>query len=248
MLFENKVVLVTGGTRGIGFVTAKAFLDEGAQVIFCGSREESVDKASAKLSEDYDSGKFKGIWPDLLDYDSVEATFKEVAKEYGTIDVLVNNAGIAATEPLEDVTGEMFKKVMDLNVNAVFYCSKAVSEIMKENGGGVILNASSIVSRDGQETGIAYPVSKFAINGLTLSLAKELAKHNIRVNAVGPGITNTDMVANTPKELIEPFIATIPLGRLAEPEDIANAYIFLASDKASYISGQVLYVDGLTRI
>ena len=128
---------------------------------------------------------------------------------------------------------------MDLNVNAVFNCTRAVVDGMKERHSGVILNTSSMVSKYGQPGGVAYPTSKFAVNGMTLSLARELAPDGIRVNAVAPGITKTDMIA--------PLIAQIPLGRIGEPEDIANAFVFLGSDMAGYISGQVLGVDGLAR-
>ncbi len=130
----------------------------------------------------------------------------------------------------------------------VFNCSKAIHPIMIEQNHGVILNTSSMVSRDAQPSGIAYPTSKFAVNGFTLSLARELAPYNIRVNAVGPGIINTDMVKSLPEEMIKPLIDRIPLKRLGEAEDIANAFCFLASDEASYITGQILYVDGLMRV
>lgn len=136
---------------------------------------------------------------------------------------------------------------MDLNVNAIFNTSKAVIPYMKKQKDGVILNTSSMVSIYGQPSGVGYPASKFAVNGLTKSLARELAQDNIRVNAVAPGITNTDMVASLPKEMIEPLIKTIPLGRIGEPRDIANAFLFLASDMASYITGVVLSVDGAAR-
>ena len=132
-------------------------------------------------------------------------------------------------------------------MNAAFLCCRAVVPIMKEQGGGVIINTSSMVSIYGQPSGCAYPTSKFAINGLTKSLGRELAPDNIRVNAVAPGITHTDMVDALPEEMIKPLIATIPLGRMGEPEDIANAYLFLASDLASYVTGVVLSVDGLAR-
>ena len=136
---------------------------------------------------------------------------------------------------------------MGLNVNAIFNMTKAVVPYMKEQKDGVILNTSSMVSIYGQPSGVGYPASKFAVNGLTKSLARELAPNNIRVNAVAPGITNTDMVASLPKEMIEPLIKTIPLGRIGEPKDIANAFLFLASNMASYITGVVLSVDGAAR-
>jgi 3-oxoacyl-[acyl-carrier protein] reductase/7-alpha-hydroxysteroid dehydrogenase len=143
---------------------------------------------------------------------------------------------------------EAFDKVIDLNVNSVFYCTKAVAPIMKEQGGGSIINTSSMVSLYGQMSGCSYPTSKFAVNGMTKSLARELGKDNIRVNAVLPGVTRTDMVAALPKEMVDRISATIPLGRVGEPEEVANAFVFLASDKASYITGALLSVDGATQV
>ena len=140
-----------------------------------------------------------------------------------------------------------FDKVMKLNVNAVFYATKAVAPIMKANGGGSIITTSSMVSLYGQPSGCAYPASKFAVNGLTKSLARELAKDGIRVNAVAPGVTDTDMVANLPEQMREGIKKTIPLGRIGTPEDVANAFVYLASDKASYVTGEILSVDGCAR-
>ena len=133
---------------------------------------------------------------------------------------------------------------MNLNVNAVFVCAQAAARVMEKQGGGAILNTSSMVSIYGQPSGVGYPASKFAVNGLTKSLARELGKYNIRVNAVAPGVIRTDMVAALPEAMIKPLIATIPLGRVGEPEDIANAFLFLASDLASYVTGEILSVDG----
>lgn len=240
---KDKVTIVTGGTRGIGLATVKAFLDEGSKVIMCGSKKETVDKALGELN----NPNVKGVYPTLSDYDSVKNCFDEIIKEYGRIDVLINNAGISESTPLDKYTLELFDKVMDLNVKAVFNCCKAVEEVMVKQGSGVILNTSSMVSITGQPAGCAYPTSKFALNGFTLSLARELGPKGIRVNAVAPGITYTDMMKAVPKEVIDPLIARIPLKRLGQPEDIANAFVFLASDKASYITGVILSVDGLAR-
>ena len=181
------------------------------------------------------------------DVGAVKAAVDAVEKKYGRIDILVNNAGVSASEKIGDYTAEMFQKTMDLNVTAVFNCTRAVVDGMKARHSGVILNTSSMVSKYAQPAGVAYPTSKFAVNGMTLALARELAGDNIRVNAVAPGITRTDMVAALPEKVIEPLIAQIPLRRMGEPEDIANAFIFLASDMAGYITGQVLGVDGLAR-
>ena len=159
----------------------------------------------------------------------------------------MNNAGISQSTPLYNYTAEEFQKIVDLNITSVFNCAQAAAKIMKEQGGGVILNTSSMVSLYGQPSGCGYPASKFAVNGMTKSLARELGRDNIRVNAVAPGVTKTDMVAALPDEMIKPLIATIPLGRVGEPEDVANAFLFLASDMASYVTGEILSVDGAAR-
>lgn len=244
-MLENRVAIITGGTRGIGLETVKTFIENKAKVVLFGSRKETVDKTLEQLKEEgYEA---KGYYPNLNDIEDIEKVLKEIHEEYGHIDILVNNAGISANKKIEDTTVEDFEKIMNLNVNAMFNMCKAVTPYMKENKGGSILNTSSMVSIYGQPSGVGYPTSKFAVNGLTKSLSRELAPFNIRVNAVAPGVTNTDMVAALPKEMIEPLIKTIPLGRIGEPRDIANAFLFLASDLASYITGVVLSVDGAAR-
>ena len=184
------------------------------------------------------------MWPDLTDYAAMDAAFTEVEKAFGRIDILVNNAGISAREPLYEYTTEEFRKIMDLNVIAVFNGCRAAALRMKKFGGGSIINTSSIVSLYGQPSGVGYPTSKFAVNGLTKSLARELGRDNIRVNAVAPGVTRTDMVANLPEEMVKRVCAPIPLGRMGEPQEVANAFLFLASDLASYVTGTILFVDG----
>lgn len=243
-MLENKVAIITGGTRGIGYAIAKVYAQNKATVVILGSREESVSKALEQMHTDVPNAQVTGYYPTLTSETEIEETFKKVHDQYGHIDILVNNAGVSARDKLYDYKVEDFEKTIDLNINAVFVCSKVAAKYMKEQGGGVILNTSSMVSRYGQPSGVAYPASKFAVNGLTKSLARELGKDNIRVNAVAPGVTNTDMVAALPKEMIEPLLRTIPLGRIGEPEDVANAFLFLASDLASYITGVVLSVDG----
>lgn len=247
MLLKDKVAIVTGGSRGIGFATVEAFVREGATVVLCASKEETAARAVAALKEKYPEAVVSSITPKLSDYRDVREQFEKVAGEYGGIDVLVNNAGISESTPFEQYTEELFERVMDLNVKGIYNCSRAVVDFMVKKGKGVILNTSSMVSVCGQAAGVAYPTSKFAVNGFTLSLARELGPKGIRVNAVAPGITNTDMMQAVPKEVIDPLIARIPLRRLGEPSDVANAFVFLASDMADYVTGVTLSVDGMAR-
>ena len=247
MRLNNKVAIITGGSRGIGFATAEKFLQEGATVILTASSQASADKAVAKLQEKYPDRSVAGIAPNLSDLESVRSAFREVIDRFGRVDILVNNAGVSESTPFQQYTEETFDKVMDLNVKGVFNASRAIVDHMAERGSGVILNTSSMVSITGQPSGFAYLASKFAVNGLTVSLARELGPKGIRVNAVAPGIIETDMMKAVPKEVIDPMIARIPLRRLGQPEDIAKAFLFLASEEASYITGVVLSVDGMAR-
>ena len=247
MKLKDKITIITGGSRGIGFATAEKFLQEGATVIITASSIENARNAAGLLKQKYPESIIEGISPDLSSLESVRSAFKECVTKYGRIDVLINNAGISESTPFTQYTEDLFDKVMNLNVKGVFNATRAASECMIEQGGGVILSTSSMVSISGQPSGFAYPASKFAVNGLTVSLARELGPKGIRVNAVAPGITETDMMKAVPKEVIEPMIQKIPLGRLGKPEDIANAFAFLASDEASYITGVVLSVDGMAR-
>ena len=241
MRLQDKVAVITGGSRGIGYATADKFLKEGAAVIITASTQASADRAAARLQEIAAAMVAEGKVA------SVQEAFRSVVETYGHIDILVNNAGISESTPFPEYTESLFDKVMDLNVKGVFNATRAVVEHMAERGRGVILSTSSMVSISGQPSGVAYPASKFAVNGLTVSLARELGPQGIRVNAVAPGITETDMMKAVPREVIDPLIARIPLGRLAQPEDIANAFVFLASDEAAYITGVVLSVDGMAR-
>lgn len=245
-MLEGKTAIITGGTRGIGFATVEKFLENGANVAILGSRKETVEIALEKLKEKYESTKFIGLSPKLSDEKEVKEAFETVKNTFGSIDILINNAGISARDSLYEYKLEDFKKIIDLNITSIFNCSKIAALTMKEQGKGVILNTSSMVSLYGQASGCGYPTSKFAVNGLTKSLARELGKDGIRVNAVAPGVIMTDMMKDVPENLIQPIIQTIPLGRIGQPEDIANAFLFLASDMASYITGAILSVDGAT--
>ena len=232
-----RTVVITGGSRGIGAAAVRRFTSEGDRVYFLYEKSTGLAKAMEQ-----ETGAV-GIQCDVSDEDAVNAAFRQI----GAVDILVNNAGVSESTPFTEYTEETFDKVMDLNVKGVFNATRAASECMIAKGQGVILSTSSMVSIYGQPSGFAYPASKFAVNGLTVSLARELGPKGIRVNAVAPGITLTDMMKAVPKEVIDPLIKQIPLRRLGQPEDIANAFVFLASDEASYITGVVLSVDGMAR-
>ena len=239
-MLPGKVAIITGGTRGIGFATVRKFLDNGATVILFGSKEESVQKALTMLKQENPNRQVIGMQPDITDLGAVERAFADIKSRFGKIDILVNNAGVSSSTSLYNYDEYEFENIINLNLKAVFNCSKVAAKYMKENGGGVILNTSSMVSIYGQAAGCGYPASKFAVNGLTKSLARELGRDHIRVNAVAPGVIHTDMVDSLSEEMIRPIVASIPLGRMGEPEDIANAFLFLASDLASFITGAIL--------
>lgn len=247
-MLNNNIAVVTGGTRGIGNAVVRKYLENGAKVVLFGSRRETAEKAVEKLKNENPSWPVEGMYPDLTNAAAVEAAILSVQEKYGRIDILVNNAGISQSTPLYDYTPEEFSKIIDLNVKALFYTILPAARIMKEQGGGCIINTSSMVSFSGQAGGAGYPTSKFAVNGLTVSLARELGPDNIRVNAVAPGITKTSMLENLPPEVVDSISAGIPLGRTGKPEDVANAFVFLASEQAAYVTGEILSVDGAARV
>ena len=242
-MIRGKVAVVTGGTRGIGYSIVLKFLQNGAKVVLFGSKDETVKKAIKSLKDIDENYDVMGFSPNLSDIEEVSKTFETIKECYGKIDILVNNAGVSSSTKLEDYEINEVDKIIDLNIKSVFICSKAILPYLKETKGSII-NTSSMVSINGQSSGVMYPASKFAVNGITKSLALELALYGIRVNAVLPGITETDMVKNLPKDMINPLIKTIPLGRIGTPDDISNAFLFLASDMSSYITGELLSVDG----
>lgn len=247
MLLKDKVAIVTGGTRGIGFEIVRKYLQNGAKVVLFGSKEETVRNALTKLKEENEAWEADGMWPILTDAKEVEAAILQVKEKYGRIDILVNNAGISQSTSIYEYKAEEFDNIIDLNVKALFYTILPTVKIMKKMGGGCIINTSSMVSITGQPSGVGYPVSKYAVNGMTVSLARELGPDKIRVNAVAPGVTRTDMVASLPKEMVDRISAKIPMGRPGEPEEVANAFLFLASDMAKYVTGEILSVDGACR-
>lgn len=245
-MLDKKVAIITGGTRGIGLATAKKFIQENATVVIFGSKKETVDKALSELKEAFPKKEILGFYPNLIDESELKEVFDKIKEKFGHIDIIVNNAGISSKTKIDDYSEEEYDKISNLNIKSVFMTSKVAVPYLKQSK-GVILNTSSMVSIYGQPSGVMYPASKYAVNGITKSLARELAPFGIRVNAVAPGIIETDMVKDLPKEMIEPLIKSIPIGRIGKPEDIANAFLFLASDMASYITGVILSVDGLSR-
>ena len=247
MRLKDKVAIVTGGSRGIGYATVEAFLREGAAVALAASSTASAEKAINALKEKDPDARLIGIAPNLSDLKDVQEVFDEVIARFGQVDILVNNAGVSESTPLSQYDQATFDRVLELNVKGVFNACRAISDHMAARGEGVILSTSSMVSIYGQPSGVAYPASKFAVNGMTVSLARELGPKGIRVNAVAPGVIETDMMRAVPKQVIEPLVAQIPLRRMGQPSDIANAFVFLASDEASYITGVVLSVDGMAR-
>ena len=245
-MLTGKNALVTGASRGIGRAIALELAKRGAFVVvnYNGSEDAANETVAAIKAA---GGDAVSVRCNVSDFTACQEMIESLIKEYKHMDILVNNAGVSESTPFTEYTEETFDKVMDLNVKGVFNATRAASECMIAKGQGVILSTSSMVSIYGQPSGFAYPASKFAVNGKTVSHARELGPKGIRVNAVAPGITLTDMMKAVPKEVIDPLIKQIRLRRLGQPEDIANAFVFLASDEASYITGVVLSVDGVAR-
>lgn len=246
MKLENKVAIITGSSRGIGYEIAKLYLKEGAKVMVCGSKDESALKAVSMLKEELNitDDFISGIGVNLKDNSSVERVVEETIKKFGKLDILVNNAGITSRESLTDADDEVFYNMFEINFYGPMRLIRASVPYMKENGGSII-NTSSMVGIYGSPNQAAYTSSKFAINGLTKACAKELGQFNIRVNAVAPGVVGTDMVAgNVTEEMKQGLIRMTPLRRMAGPEDLAGAYLYLASDEASFTTGAIIQVDG----
>lgn len=245
MKLQNKVAIITGASRGIGFAVAEAFLREGAKVGLCGSRPDSAKKAVDRLLALYPNAELLPIGVDMLDSSSINAMVDAVMARWGRVDILVNNAGVTSAKAIFEMDDEDFDSVLRINLAGPFKAIRAVAGIMREQGGGSIINTSSMVGTYGGKMQTAYASSKFGINGLTKSCAKELGPYNIRVNAVAPGVVGTDMVAQSVTErMMAGLKAMTPLGRMADPKELAGAYVYLASDEASFTSGTIIHVDG----
>lgn len=245
-MLENKVVLITGSSRGIGNAIAREFVREKARVVVCGSRLESATKAIEEIKKDFnvDDDHLLPVGLNVKDTEDMKRVVSEVINKWGRIDVLINNAGITSNVSLLDSTDEEFREMFDINFFGVVSLTREVVKYMKETGGSII-NTSSMVGTYGSRNQAAYASSKSAINGLTKSLAKELGKYNIRVNAVAPGAVATDMTReNVSEEMKAGLIRMTPLARMAEPKDLAGIYVYLASDAASFTTGTITGVDG----
>lgn len=246
MRLDNKTVLITGGAAGIGKATAARFTEEGANVAICDLNVDAGQTTAEELGIRFDE-------VNITDRQAVGAWVDSVAAAYGGIDVLVNNAGILHDgalvkvkddEVVKQMTEPQFDSVIGVNLKGVFNCAQAAAVHMIRQNGGVILNAASIVGVDGNYGQTNYVASKAGVIGMTKVWARELGRYNIRVNAVAPGVTETDLVARMPQQIRDEMISHTPLGCMGQPVDIANAYLFLASDEARFISGITLRVDG----
>jgi 3-oxoacyl-[acyl-carrier protein] reductase len=242
---KNKIVLITGGTRGIGWATARKFAELGATVLIAGfSDRDKLDARVLELTNTY-GVKAAGYLFDISDQAGVQQCFQDIFKCFKRLDVLVNNAGILDDRLLGMIQPQDVSKTLEVNVSGTIYCLQAAARLMgRKPAGGSIINLSSIIGRCGNEGQVVYAASKAAVIGITRSAAKELAEKNIRVNAVAPGFIETDMIKNIPEEIYNQRMQSIKMKRIGKPADVANAILFLASDEAGYITGQTLGVDG----
>ncbi len=235
--FQNKIVIITGGANGIGKAAAAKFKSEGANVIIWDYNETQCQQTAAELNIDFNV-------IDIRDATQVESCTQLVLQKFGTIDILINNAGITRDASLQKMSYAQWQDVIDINLTGVFNCTKAISSIMIENKSGKIINTSSVVALYGNFGQTNYVASKSGVIGLTKVWARELGKYNINVNAVAPGFIETDMLKTIPENILKDILEKVPLKRAGKPEDIANAYAFLASDEAGFINGITLSVDG----
>lgn len=242
MEFTDKVILITGGAAGIGKATAKAFADLDGSVVIWDVNEQAGKKLVNEFQSNGTSSSFQKV--DVTNFEAVGEAIKKIIDEYGKLDVLINNAGITKDKTLKKMDPETWQQVIDVNLTGVFNCTRQAVNYMLEAGSGVILNASSVVGLYGNFGQTNYVATKSGVIGMTKTWARELGGKGIRVNAIAPGFIATEMVQKMPENVIDHMVSKTPLGRMGKPEDIANAYTFLASDKASFITGTVLSVDG----
>lgn len=241
MRLANKVALITGGGRGIGRATVARFLMEGAKVAFSDINRQTGEQAASTLPVVADAPLF--IESDVTDKAKVAAMVRQVIEHFGRIDILINNAGVTRDSLSWKLDETEFDRVIDINLKGTFLCSQAVFEPMKAQGSGRIINTSS-VSAMGNIGQVNYAAAKAGIIGLTKTLALEFARNAITVNCVAPGFTESDMTANIPEKIRAGIVSKIPLGRMAQPEEVAALHLYLASDEARYVTGQVFFIDG----
>lgn len=243
MRLKDTVSIITGGAGGIGQVAAKLFASEGSRVIIA-DYDVALGEQVAEEIASQTRASCLFVQVNVADPDSVQQMVQQVMDEFGKIDVLINNAGITRDAMLKKLTVQDWQRVLDVNLSGVFYCTQAVLPHMVEQGRGSVINTSSIVGLQGNIGQTNYAATKSGIIGLTKTWAKELGPKGIRVNAVAPGFIATSMVTSVPEKILEQLRANVPLRRLGQPEDIAQAYLYLASDESSYVNGTILQVDG----
>ena len=242
MRLQDKVSIITGSARGIGQATAFKFAREGAKVVVCDLTPELIEETVAAIRTA--GGEAIGCLVDVRDMHSIRKMVDEVLSTFGRIDVLVNNAGIVKDAQLKNMTDEQFDLVIDINLKGVYNCTRAVVDTMLQQQSGVVLSSSSIVGLYGHFGQTNYAATKGAVISMTKTWAKELGRKGIRANAVCPGFIGTTILNSMPERVLRAMEEKVPLGRLGKPEEIADAFAFLASDEASYINGIVLEVGG----
>jgi 3-oxoacyl-[acyl-carrier protein] reductase len=242
MRLAGKTVIITGGGSGIGKEACLRFAQEGAQVVVAEFNEQAGQDTVQLINEA--GGKTLFIQVDVSNLESVEHMVAQTVEQFGRIDILINNAGITQDAMLSKMTPEQWHQVLNVNLNGVFYCTRTVAPHMVKQGNGKIINTSSIVGVQGNLGQTNYAAAKAGVIGMTKTWAKELGFKGITVNAVAPGYVETGMVATVPEKVLQDMLEKVPLRRLGKPSDIANAYLFLASNEADYVNGTVLEVNG----
>lgn len=244
MRLKDKIAIVTGAGRGIGAATAMKFAKEGAKVVVADINEEDVNNTVEEIKSA--GGEAVASIANVVNKEEVDKMVNDTVEKFGKLDIIVNNAGITADSKLVKMTEEQWDKVIAVNLKGVYNCGQAAAKVMTEQGSGVILNASSVVGIYGNYGQTNYAATKWGVIGMTKTWAKELGKKGVRANVVAPGFILTPMTEKMPEKVLDMMKNKAPLRRLGNPEDIANAYAYLASDEASFVTGAVLSVDGGT--
>jgi 3-oxoacyl-[acyl-carrier protein] reductase len=243
MLLPGKIAIVTGGSRGIGLAICRRFAEEGATVVLAGRGEEKITEVARSIAPT-GAAEIVPVVCDVGDDNAVKAMFQTVFKRFGRLDVLVNNAGVLEDALIGMVSRAQIDRVFGVNVTAVITCCQYGSRLMQRSGGGSIVNVASIIGVTGNTGQTVYGASKAAVVGITKSLAKELAPNGIRVNALAPGLIDTDMARSVPPEKFAERLAGVRMGRVGRPEEVADVALFLASNLSTYVTGQTIGVDG----